>query len=72
MAPFDVGAMAASIRRSDLVVSTLPAGVADDLAADGVASAAAERHPVLLDVVYDPWPTHLEAVGGRRPVVGGP
>jgi shikimate dehydrogenase len=37
----------------DLLISTLPAGVAD-------AFAPYVRHvPVLLDVVYDPWPTAL-------------
>lgn len=77
LAPFDPTAMAESIRRSDLVVSTLPSGVADDLAADdlagGVARAAGERRPVLLDVVYDPWPTRLAQAwsAAGAPVVGG-
>ncbi|GAA4424342.1 shikimate dehydrogenase [Georgenia halophila] len=54
----------------DVVVSTVPAGAADELAAaladrlDGAALAGS----VLLDVVYDPWPTPLarvwESAGG--------
>jgi shikimate dehydrogenase len=71
--PFEAGAVAASLRGADLVVSTLPAGVADDLADGGVAAAAATRRPVLLDVVYDPWPTRLARTwaGVGAPVVGG-
>jgi shikimate dehydrogenase len=46
---------------SDLVISTLPPGTAD-------AMAAYVRHvPALLDVVYDPWPTAL--AGACRGVV---
>jgi shikimate dehydrogenase len=73
LAPFDAGAMAESVRGADLVVSTLPSGVADELAAGGVAAAAAHRRPVLLDVVYDPWPTHLAQAwsAAGAPVVGG-
>lgn len=47
-----VAAVAAEV---DLVVSTVPAGAADQLA--GVLAAV----PVLLDVVYAPWPTALAA-----------
>ncbi len=39
----------------ELVVSTLPSGAADPFAA------SARDVPVLLDVVYDPWPTPLAA-----------
>ncbi|MBM9466988.1 shikimate dehydrogenase [Nakamurella leprariae] len=53
-------------RNATLVVSTVPAGTADHLAAllAGV--------PVLLDVVYHPWPTALAAAGepGRVTVTG--
>lgn len=59
LAPFDVDALTASIREADLVISTVPSGVADDLAWGGLADAARARRPVLLDVVYDPWPTSL-------------
>ena len=45
----------AVLRDCDLLVSTLPAGGADALA-PYVADV-----PVLLDVVYDPWPTPLAA-----------
>jgi shikimate dehydrogenase len=48
----------------DLLVSTLPAGAADALAPH-VAGV-----PVLLDVVYDPWPTPL-AAACRGTVVSG-
>jgi shikimate dehydrogenase len=48
----------------DLLVSTLPPG-----AADGWAEQVADV-PVLLDVVYDPWPTPL-AAACRGTVVGG-
>jgi shikimate dehydrogenase len=50
---------------SDLVISTVPKGGADWLAADGPVGRG-----TLLDVVYDPWPTPLAAhwVG---PVVPG-
>ena len=41
---------------ADVVVSTVPRGVADELA-EQVPSAAG----TLLDVVYDPWPTALGA-----------
>ena len=48
---------------ADVVVSTIPAGVAAEYA-DTVATT-----PVLLDAIYDPWPTPLaatvEVAGGR-------
>lgn len=50
---------------AQVVVSTVPAGALDALAAD------LPRCPgVLLDVVYDPWPTAL-ARAWAGPVVGG-
>jgi shikimate dehydrogenase len=58
---------AAAAWASDLVVSTVPAGAADVLAVPG------GWPGVLLDVVYDPWPTALgraAAASGAR-VVGG-
>lgn len=48
----------------DLLVSTLPAGAAD------VFAPFARDVPVLLDVVYAPWPTRLAAACGGV-VVGG-
>ncbi|WP_264466148.1 shikimate dehydrogenase [Pengzhenrongella sicca] len=71
---------------ADLVVSTLPAHAADDVAAGlgaavasraaGIASRAAGGdgpHGVLLDVVYDPFPTALSSAWARAGgvVVGG-
>lgn len=59
---------------SDLVISTLPGGAADELA-DGVP----ERPGALLDVIYAPWPTTLaktwqqlggEVVGGLEMLIG--
>jgi shikimate dehydrogenase len=52
-----------------VVLSTVPSGVADDLAALVPAPGAAQwrteadvdNRPILLDVVYDPWPTPLAA-----------
>jgi len=71
--PFDLGAITTSVRAADMVISTVPAGVADTLALSGLPDAAKDRLPALLDVVYDPWPTALArswaAVGA--PVVGG-
>ena len=59
-------AVAPAAAAADLVVSTLPAGVADPLA--GVLAAV----PVLFDVVYAPWPTALAAASrpGRVLVTG--
>lgn len=59
---------AAALRAADVVVSTAPAGAADPLAA-ALAAGPAPRG-VLLDVVYDPWPTAL-ARAWRGPVVPG-
>jgi len=57
---------------ADLVVSTLPARGADDVAA-GLSSLAARVRGVLLDVVYDPFPTALSLAWGNGggTVVGG-
>ena len=65
------GSVADLLAHADLVVSTLPAGAADALAAP--LAAALERRgraqAVMLDVVYAPWPTPLAstwtAAGGR-------
>ncbi len=46
---------------ADLVISTVPAGVADSLVAD-----LGNAHGVLLDVVYAPWPSPLVADWQRR------
>jgi shikimate dehydrogenase len=63
----DSGAVADEVAAADVLVSTLPAEVAARYA-DMFAGT-----PVLLDVIYDPWPTPLAvavtAAGGR--VIGG-
>jgi shikimate dehydrogenase len=55
---------AAALEDARVVVSTLPAGAADGIALPAVVAPGA----VLLDVVYDPWPTVLasrwQAAGG--------
>ena len=48
----------------DLLISTLPAGAGDRFAA------LVRDVPVLLDVVYDPWPTALAAGCGGAVVSG--
>jgi shikimate dehydrogenase len=62
--PLVTGWDPAVLEATDLVISTVPAG-----AADGFAPYVADV-PVLLDVVYDPWPTAL-ASSCRGTVVGG-
>jgi shikimate dehydrogenase len=58
----DVGGV--DLAGADVVVSTLPAGVVDGELADALAGA-----PLVLDVVYHPWPTPValavSARGGR-------
>ena len=61
--PFAAEQVTAAAARTDLVVSTVPAGGADALAA------AVARAPALLDVVYAPWPTALAAAGPADRVV---
>lgn len=70
-APLD-GA-AASVARADVVVSTLPAHAADDLAAQIAGLPDGAVHGVLLDVVYEPRPTALSTAWEDRggAVVGG-
>jgi len=54
----------------DVLVSTLPARAADALAGPLVRALGPGARPVLLDVVYDPWPTAL-ALAWPGPVAGG-
>ena len=56
--PLEGAVLAAEAMTAGLLVSTVPAGVADPFAP--MLSAV----PVLLDVVYHPWPTPLAAAGG--------
>jgi shikimate dehydrogenase len=63
------------VARAGLLVSTVPAGAADALAAE-LARAGTDERPdgaVLLDVVYSPWPTPLAAqwAGGGGRVAPG-
>lgn len=55
---FEPGALARSCAGAAVVVSTIPAAAGADLA-EAVAGA-----PVLLDAIYDPWPTPLAAAVG--------
>lgn len=50
-----------ALAEADLVVSTLPARTADPLARRLEADGGMRPGAVLLDVVYDPWPTALAA-----------
>jgi shikimate dehydrogenase len=61
-----------SLLGSDLVISTVPAGATDTLAAL-VPGSVGGRRGTLLDVVYDPWPTPLVAAwsAGGGAVVDG-
>ncbi|MTD17307.1 shikimate dehydrogenase [Nakamurella sp. YIM 132087] len=63
MVPEDVAAVAGEV---GVVISTVPAGGADQLAA------ALAPVPVLLDAIYHPWPTPLAEAGvpGRITVTG--
>lgn len=61
---FDDDAVRAAAANVDLVVSTVPAGAADHLA--GAVAGA----PVLLDVLYHPWPTALAAARTGGTVTG--
>lgn len=61
-------AEAAAAAGADLVVSTVPAGGADELT-----TASWRRGGLLLDVIYDPWPTKVAAgaaAAGCRVVSG--
>lgn len=59
---------AAGARAADLLISTVPAGAADAIAADGWSASTA-----VFDLVYAPWPTRLGAAAGEAgaPVIGG-
>jgi len=67
LAPWSTAASV--LAEADVVIATAPAGAADEVAG---ALAPGEGGGVLLDVVYDPWPTALaSAWGARGPVVDG-
>jgi shikimate dehydrogenase len=52
---------ASAAGEADLVISTVPRGVADSL----VGAVAWQAGTVLFDAVYDPWPTPLAAAAAR-------
>lgn len=60
MAPYRWSVAAEVIASADLVLATVPKGVADPLADQVVWRA----DTVLLDALYDPWPTPLAAAAG--------
>lgn len=70
----DVAGLSA-LADADLVISTLPGSAADELAEAVLAAVrgAGAGPPVLMDVVYAPWPTTLAArwTGTGARVVGG-
>ncbi len=57
-----------SVVSGDVVVSTVPAGVQDDLLVDRCRDV-----PVVFEVLYDPWPTPLSAAASAagRVLVSG-
>jgi shikimate dehydrogenase len=56
----EIRAWTGQISDSDLVVSTVVSG-----AADSIAQAAAGSAPLIVDIIYDPWPTVLAAAAKR-------
>jgi shikimate dehydrogenase len=64
----DIRQWSTPIPAADLVVSTVVSG-----AADSIAQAVAGSAPLIVDIIYDPWPTVLAAVAERAgcTVVGG-
>ncbi|MDO5723217.1 MAG: shikimate dehydrogenase [Flaviflexus sp.] len=62
---FDPDTIAARAERSSLLVSTVPAGVADRVAEELAARQPDLSHLTVLDVVYEPWPSRLTAVAGE-------
>ena len=60
-----------ALANADLVISTVPAGVTDDLV--GSASGPLRAGQLLFDVLYDPWPTPYAsaALAAGAEVIGG-
>jgi shikimate dehydrogenase len=56
----EIRAWTGQIPDSDLVVSTVVSG-----AADSIAQAAAGSAPLIVDIIYDPWPTVLATAAKR-------
>ena len=57
-------AEASTCGEADVVISTVPVGVADELA-EVCAGGGWPARPAVFDVVYDPWPTPLAASAAR-------
>lgn len=57
----------AAVRSADLVISTVPAGASDEVAALG--EAVLRPGQLLFDVLYEPWPTRLATAAGRAGAV---
>jgi shikimate dehydrogenase len=64
----DIRPWSTPIPAADLIVSTVVSG-----AADSIAQAVAGSAPLIVDIIYDPWPTVLAAAAQRAgcTVVGG-
>jgi shikimate dehydrogenase len=56
----DVRSWSSQIPEADLVVSTVVSGAADD-----VALAVTKSAPLIVDIIYDPWPTVLATAAER-------
>ena len=56
----DIRPWSGQIPNADVVVSTVVSG-----AADSIAQAVADSAPLIVDIIYDPWPTVLAAAAKR-------
>jgi shikimate dehydrogenase len=56
----DIRRWSGQLPNADLVVSTVVSG-----AADSIAQAVADSAPLIVDIIYDPWPTVLAAAAKR-------
>jgi shikimate dehydrogenase len=67
------GLLDGAVPEADVVISTLPPGAADALGCQQWGAAQWSARPVLLDVVYSPWPTALatSAMGAGCRTVSG-
>jgi shikimate dehydrogenase len=56
----DIRPWSGQLPNADVVVSTVVSG-----AADSIAQAVADSAPLIVDIIYDPWPTVLAAAAKR-------
>ena len=56
----DIRPWSSQLSKADLVISTVVSG-----AADSIADAVIDSAPVIVDVIYDPWPTILATAAQR-------